>query len=111
MCNDDEWDDYPDEPSWDLARSAIAFDSDAGFCKQLDILVIALANAGTFESLSVDGDHEYAIAQVEWRTAPWLAVRRWRGTGREKFLFDTWDEAVEWVQLRVEQDAAEAANE
>lgn len=100
MCNDDEWDDYPDEPSWDLARSSIAFDSDAGFSKHLDILEIALSNAGTFESLSGDEEDEYAIAPVEWRTAPWLAVRRWRGIDCEKFLFDSWDEAVDWIELR-----------
>lgn len=96
----------PHEPSWDLARSSIAFDSDWGYCKHLEILAIAIANAGTFDSLAAYGEDEYAIATVNWDTAPWLAVRRWRGINCEKFLFDTWGEAVEWVELRVEEDSA-----
>lgn len=102
MC--DEWTDYPDEPSWELAHDALAFESDEGWCKQHELLDQAVANAGAAETVALIGDRGITLmlAPVEWRTRPWLAIHRHEKFVCETFLFQCRSDAEEWATRRAD---------
>lgn len=99
---------FPDSPSWDAARNALAISSDdIRFADDIDVMEIAVDNEGPQEVFGEWANGvRVTIAPVMWRTEHWLGTVHRRGD-RDDFLFRRRDLAVAWAEARSVEEAEE----